>query len=267
MVGPQLGLVAPLVPVEPCGNRLGQAGRPAHAGLEVEGDDGEDLADRPLAHQLAGVLVDRHEALLRPDLEHPVVFLHRTDQVPALGHRERHRLLAVDVAAGLEHAGDGQNPGVGRGLDEDGVELLLLEHRPVILVELPLVAAGNELGGLMAAGKKAIGAGNDLAPGRASPVRSHRARPPRPIKPSWMRSLAPGRPGAARTLPGTTEGNANVDAVAATAEPRSHWRRFIKIPFLDKVMRKAPEKLARLRQEGTSLCRQGPPASPPVDLE
>jgi len=55
-----------------------------------------------------------------------------------------------------------QNPGMGRRLDEDGVELLLGEHLLVVLVKPPLLTTGHGFGGLVAAGKIAIGNGNHL---------------------------------------------------------------------------------------------------------
>ena len=60
-----------------------------------------------------------------------------------------------------------QNPGVGRRLDEDRVELLLFEHLPVVLVRSPLFTAGNNLGGLVAAGQIAIGHGDDRGAGKS----------------------------------------------------------------------------------------------------
>ena len=126
-----------------------------------------NLADRPLPNQLAGELVDRHGSLLRTGLENALVLLDRVGEVSPLGNRQCHRLLGINVPTGLEDVNARQYPGVGRRLDEDGVELLLLEHLPIMLVYLPLVAAGNCLGGLMASGKKTIRGGDHLGSGES----------------------------------------------------------------------------------------------------
>ena len=105
--------------------------------------------------------------MLRSGLEHAVVLLNRVDEVPPLGDGERQRLLGINVATRLEDVGTRQDPRMGCRLDEDRVELFLLEHLLIMLVRFPPVAAGNELGGLVAPRKKAIGHGHDLGAGQS----------------------------------------------------------------------------------------------------
>ena len=76
---------------------------------------------------------------------------------------------------------------MGRRLDEDGVELLLGEHLLVVLVELPLLTAGNGLGGLVAAGEIAIGTGDHLRAGEGLAGQD----PPRPASQADEAELDP----------------------------------------------------------------------------
>ena len=74
-------------------------------------------------------------ALLGADLDDPSGLATGLTDLPALLDRQRHRLLAVDILAGL-HGFDGDLgvPVIG-GRDMDNVDLLVVEDRPVVGVD------------------------------------------------------------------------------------------------------------------------------------
>ena len=72
--------------------------------------------------------------LLAADLEDALVLARRLDHQPAFADREAHRLLGIDVLAGLAGVdADQRPPVVGRGRD-DGVDVLAVEQLAIVLV-------------------------------------------------------------------------------------------------------------------------------------
>ena len=80
----------------------------------------------------------RPAAIHRADLHDLVVARRRLDHLAAFPHGVRRGLLDVDVLAGLQRPDGGERvPVVGRG-DDDGVDVLVVEHAPQILDEARL---------------------------------------------------------------------------------------------------------------------------------
>ena len=134
----RLGRAAPEVPVELGRDRHRRQAAIPRAGI-VEGDDLADLADEALADELAADVVFDLRPLLAAALEHAAVFAHRLHHQPALADRQRHRLLGIDILAGLARVDARQRTPVLRRRGDDRVNILPLEHLPVVLVDLRLV--------------------------------------------------------------------------------------------------------------------------------
>ena len=133
--GAQLGLVAPLVPIEAGGEFVRRIARlPEAARGEVARDHGGDFADGALPHELAGVPVDGHRALLGAGLHDPFVFVGGFDQHASFGKREALRFLHIGVAAGLHRVDTDQHAGVHRRFHEHRVEFFLFQHITVVLI-------------------------------------------------------------------------------------------------------------------------------------
>ena len=77
----------------------------------------------------------RPAAIHRADLHDLVVPRRRLDHLAAFPHRVRRGLLDVDVLAGLERPDGGERVPVVRRGDDDGVDVLVVEHAPQILHE------------------------------------------------------------------------------------------------------------------------------------
>ena len=75
---------------------------------------------------------------LGADLADALVLLHGVADGEAFGQVQRHRLLQVDVFAGLAGGNRDERVPVGRGGDDDGVEVRLLQH----LAEVAVAFAG-----------------------------------------------------------------------------------------------------------------------------
>ena len=74
----------------------------------------------------------RGAPLLRPHLDDAVVAAGGVDHHAPFADRQRERLLDVDVLAGLaRHDGRDRVPVIG-GADDDGVDVLAIEHTPEI---------------------------------------------------------------------------------------------------------------------------------------
>ena len=127
VIRPQLGLVAPRVPVQTLRHGHRRARNPRLRRFEVAGDHGVHKADCALPHQLAGVNVGRDRALLRAGLQHALVLPHRLAQRDAFPYRQRERLLGVHIQARLQRAHRDQHARVRRRLDEHGIELFVLQ--------------------------------------------------------------------------------------------------------------------------------------------
>ena len=84
-----------------------------------------------------------------------------------------------------------------------------------MLVRFPLVAAGNSLGGLVAAGKIAIGHGDDLGAGKPFAGQDPPCPAPQANEAELDPIIGPGPPGAASASREISVGKANVDAAAA----------------------------------------------------
>ena len=101
----------------------------------ADGRVGVDLLAQPAALDDRDRLEEQHvvlAALLRADLEHAAGFFHRVADAEAFFDRERERLFAVHVAAGVQ-GGDGDRhvPMVGRA-DGDDVRLLAFQQLAVV---------------------------------------------------------------------------------------------------------------------------------------
>ena len=111
--------------------------------------------------ELAGLLVDRHRALLAAGLKDAPVLPHGLGHQAALADRERYRLLGIDILEGLAGVDANQRPPVfGRGGD-DGVDILAVEHRAIVLKGHAVVL----LGGRRGAGKVDVGHGDEARTG------------------------------------------------------------------------------------------------------
>ena len=87
IIGPEFGLVAPLVPIETGRQgvrRIARSPNPTRG--EVASDHGVDFADGAVAHEFAGVPVDGHRALLRTSLHDSLVFVSCFNQSAPFGH-------------------------------------------------------------------------------------------------------------------------------------------------------------------------------------
>jgi hypothetical protein len=133
VIGPEFGLVAPLVPVEAVGHGFGGLAGSSARGQEVADDHLLDFADLAAGHEVAGVDVDGHGALLGAGLEDALVAADGAGEDAALVDGEGEGLFGVDVEPGLEGVDGDEHAGVGGGFDEDGVELLLLEHAAIVV--------------------------------------------------------------------------------------------------------------------------------------
>ncbi len=91
-----------------------------------------ELADAPVADELGRVAELGRGALLAADLEDAPGAVDRVAEGPALGDRERGRLLEVDVLAGLDGGDRGERVPVIRCADEDGVHVLVRQQLPVV---------------------------------------------------------------------------------------------------------------------------------------
>ena len=112
---------------------MGSFGRGDRPG-EVRTSHRPHLADGAVFDQIAPKVVDGDRSLLRPHLENRLEFPLGADQAPAFLDGQRERLLRVDVESGLHGMDTGENPSVGWGGHEDGVEFLLRQHLPVVLI-------------------------------------------------------------------------------------------------------------------------------------
>ena len=104
---------------------------------------------RALGQELEQAQVGRVVALHRPDLEHAPGRVARGGDAVALGERERERLLAEHVQAGLERlAGDLGVERIGRG-DDDRIEAEAEQvvERGVLLRDAVALADGGAHGG------------------------------------------------------------------------------------------------------------------------
>ncbi len=90
-------------------------GRPTQHRLQV--------ADPAVADQLAGAAEAMVRPLLAAGLEDDVMLAHRVAHGAALGDRQRQRLLAVDVLAGLARLDHRDRVPVVRRADLDGVDV------------------------------------------------------------------------------------------------------------------------------------------------
>ena len=121
---------------------LGQVLRGGGESAEL-GADELDVAQPAVADDGRGTAKGGLGALLRAGLEHAAGATGDVHHRAALAHGERHRLLAVDVLAGL-HGGDGDGgvPVVGGG-DEDGIDVGAREEFLVRGVEVQALEGGG----------------------------------------------------------------------------------------------------------------------------
>ena len=151
---------APQVPIEPVRHRLAFHAVFPGAGVIPVLHLG-DLAQAAAADELAGLLVDRHRALLAADLKDALVLPHGLGHQAAFADGDRHRLLGIDILARLAGVDADQRPPVfGRGRD-DGVDILAVEHFAIVLDGHAVVL----LGGCLGAGKIDVGDGDESRAG------------------------------------------------------------------------------------------------------
>ena len=86
-------LIGPKVPIEVLRNRFRGLRSPLQRALKVVDDHFRDLADGSLAHQFAGVDVDRHAPLLTAGLQNAAEFAGGVGQPAALLDGQRQGLL------------------------------------------------------------------------------------------------------------------------------------------------------------------------------
>ena len=95
-----------------------------------------DLADPAVSNQLAGAAEIPVRTLLAARLPHDLVCLDSLDHGPALGNRQRERLLAVDVFLRPRSVHGDQGMPVVRGTDVDRVDVLAADDIAKIFVAL-----------------------------------------------------------------------------------------------------------------------------------
>src|SRR5690606_36226206 len=122
----------PEIPVEAgwslLGGKVARTGGPPHVH-----PDALDLSDATISNQLASLQELARRALLASGLKDAAEASRRIDHATALLDREGERLLAVDVLSGLARMDrDERVPVIGHG-DDDGVDVLAIEKRPVVL--------------------------------------------------------------------------------------------------------------------------------------
>ncbi len=100
---------------------------------------------------------------MRARLQHPLVLPDGIDQRASLCHRQRKRLFSVYVEPRLKRVDAGEHASMCGGLDENGVELLFIEHSAVTPVLVPLVALGHPLRRLVQPRGEAIGHRHNLS--------------------------------------------------------------------------------------------------------
>ena len=211
-IRPQFGLVGPYVP--PGIDRSLDVGRgglgPAFRADEVRRDDGQNLADGAVLDQVAGPVVDRDRALLGADLGDAVVLPRGVDHRPAFRDRQAHGLLDVGVHAGLQGLDDDPCPGVGRGLDHDGVEFFLVDHLAEIFIDAPRSRRWNALWPIRRRAatwqSHTLTTRNVFRPLPA--LMASRERPPQPMMPTRTISLAGAAPSRPKARAGTRAGRA-----------------------------------------------------------
>ena len=145
MIRPQLRLVAPLIPIQPLRHRLFGLVVPTRRRQKFAHDHLLDLPQLPVRHQLAGVNVNRHRALLRAHLQHPFVVARGFHQRLPLLHSQRQRLFGVHIQTGLHGLHHDTRAGMRCGLHKHRVQLLLREHLAVIGVLRPVGAIGQNV--------------------------------------------------------------------------------------------------------------------------
>ena len=142
---------------------------------------------RCLASMKCGVL-----RCCTPDLHHAPRLPHGLDQGRPLLRARRHRLFDVDVLAGAAGVGGDARVRVVPGGDDHGVDVLAVEQAAV--VGNCATSPPGDLGALLAGGRprRRQSATHWMPSARlASPMR-YLPRPPVPMMPRRMRSLAPG---------------------------------------------------------------------------
>jgi hypothetical protein len=126
------------------------------------------------------------------DLRHPPVVAGGVGHRPRLAREPRHRLLAVDVLAGLERGDRDDRVPMGRRRDDHGVEVFLFEQLAEVGVAAGLAA------GLRTARRRCSSYTSQTAPistsgcGRTSRGGRGRARPRRRSRARSFRRPAPG---------------------------------------------------------------------------
>ena len=99
-----------------------------------------DLANATVAHQLTCETEARIGALLRTRLPDSSIVLRKLDQLLTFTNGECHRLFTIDILAlAHSHTGNHCMPVV-RGSDDNGIDVLALEHLTVVFEELRLAA-------------------------------------------------------------------------------------------------------------------------------
>ena len=142
--------------------------------------------------------------MLRAHLEHPLVLPFGADEILPFLDGERERLFGIHVEPRLHGLNADEHSGMGGRGHKHPVELLLGEHLLIVLIA-GAVFRDNRVGKLLRHRQE----GGDLPPiavGHRHEFQIRRTlldqiagRPPVPISPTRIFSLAPGWPGLPRT--------------------------------------------------------------------
>ncbi len=132
------GRPQPNVPGDLFRDRLGGKTGIGFGTKKVDALNHSNLTDAAIADQLTGKTIHLHRSLLGAGLDDAVVSPSGLDQCPAFGNVHRHRLLAVDVLAGLACQHAGLYVVDVHGTDDHGVEVFSVQQLAVVLVSLPV---------------------------------------------------------------------------------------------------------------------------------
>ena len=133
----------------------------AGARLEAQAPRHVDLPEPAILDVLDGLPHGWAAAVHRADLDHLAVARRRLDHPASFPDGVRRRLLDVDVLSGLQRPDRRQRMPVIRRGDDDGVDVLVVEHAAHVLDEVRL--EGRDAGELLVVDARRLEVGVDVA--------------------------------------------------------------------------------------------------------
>ena len=142
--------------------------------------------------------------------------------MPGLRALERERLFSVDILARLTGMNAGQYTLKVAGRDDYGIDVLAVEQFVIVLIDGPVGVLFSFEG--LGPRKIAIAQRDNLG-GLGQLLEQELARPPTPMAPTVIRSLAPGRPAPPQACREMNSGEPIAPAASVVAAVPKNWRR------------------------------------------